>query len=301
MSVNGADPADLFARMTAPEALREGFARIRRNRSGPGGDGETPEAFARDLDGNIARLCAELRDGRYRPGPLTRYPIPKPDGRKRWLAVPSLRDRIAQGAAAEVLGAHLDGGFSDASFAYRPGRSVEHAAGRVTTWRLKGFVHVVDGDIADFFDSVPHRVVIDRLRRRVPFAVRRLVGLWLASFGQRRWFRARRGLAQGSPLSPVLANLVLDPIDHALESRRVKLVRYADDFLLMARTAEAAAAARARMEAELKAIGLSLHAGKTRLARLDDGIAFLGLTFTADTVSRETGGREAGGGEAGGA
>ncbi len=277
MARDGEDAA--FWQMTSRPALADACRRVRRNRSGAGGDGETPEAFAADLAESIGRLSRELREGSYRPGPLTRYPIAKPDGRARWLAVPSFRDRVAQSAAAGVLSAVAEPHFSPASFAYRPGRSVEHAAGMVTTWRLRGFVHVVDGDIADFFDSVRHDVVIDRLRAIAGYRTRRLVGLWLRGFGARRSVFTRRGLAQGSPLSPLLANLVLDPIDHLMDGRRVKFVRYADDFLLMARTPDAAEAARARLEHELAAIGLALHAGKTRLARLDDGVDFLGLRF----------------------
>jgi len=282
----GKTGGDLFDRLSAPEELLAGFRRLRRNRSGAGGDGETPEAFAADLDRNLLRLSGELRSGAYRPGPLSRRPIPKADGRTRWLAVPSVRDRVAQGAAAAVLGEAFDGRLAEGSFAYRPGRSVEHAAGLVTAFRLQGFVHVLDGDIADFFDGVPHAAVIACLRPHVDIRVRRLVGLWLAGFGRRRWIRAARGLAQGSPISPLLANLVLDPVDRALSGGRVRFVRYADDFLLMARSRPAAEAAGRRLVAELAALGLSLNPAKTRLTTFADGVDFLGLHFRGETVER---------------
>lgn len=271
----------VFASMTRPEALAEAFLRVKRNRGGAGGDGQTSAVFEADLKRNLAELRRTLLDQSYRPGPLRRYPVEKPTGGVRWISVPCVRCRVAQTAAATALSAAIDPFLSPASFAFRPGLSVESAAGAITTLRLQGFVHVAEGDIASFFDSVPHAVAIDMLRRFARYPFLRLVGLWLQGFS-----RNGRGLPQGSPLSPALANLVLDPIDKAITSRRVRLVRYADDFVLMARSPEAATFALARMETLLAGIGLALKAEKTRLARIDEGIRFLGLSFEGDGVMR---------------
>ena len=271
----------VFDAMTRTDALEAAFARVKRNRGGPGGDGQSATGFGERLEANLAQLRGELAAHSYRPGPLRRYPIDKPSGGVRRLGVPAIRDRIAQTAAAWALSAVIDPHLSPAACAYRPGRSVETAAGLVTTLRLQGYGHVAEGDIADFFDSVPHAAVIAALRPYAGYPFLRLAGLWLQGFS-----RSGKGLAQGSPLSPVLANLVLDPVDKAVETRRTRLVRYADDFLLMARSPEAAATALVRMEALLAAQGFTLKAGKTRLARLDDGVQFLGLTFDGAKVTR---------------
>ena len=135
------DPMALppIARIAGEPALRAGWRRVRKNRGGPGGDGQTPWQFARALDRNLARLGREIADGSYRPGPLRTGAIAKPDGGMRPLAVPSVRDRVAQAAAVSVLAPILDRAMSPASFAYRAGLSVEQAAALVTFYRLRGF------------------------------------------------------------------------------------------------------------------------------------------------------------------
>lgn len=193
-----------------------------------------------------------------------------------------MRDRVAQAATAHVFDEVFDSAMAPSSFAYRRGLSVEHAAGLVTVYRLRGFLHVVDGDIADFFDNVPHKAILQALTRAGCAKTRRLVALWLSGFGPKG-----RGLAQGSPLSPLLANLVLSPIDRAIETKKVRLVRYADDFLLMARQRAEAEKAAARMAELLHQLGLSLNSEKTRIATLTEGVQFLGLQFKGASVVRE--------------
>jgi CRISPR-associated protein Cas1 len=280
------DPApSMLARIAATPTLAAGWRRVRRNRGGPGGDGQELHQFARALDRNIARLSAELAEGRYRPGPLRACRIAKPDGGTRSLAVPTVRDRVAQSAAAIVLAPRLDARMSGASFAYRAGLSVEQAAALVTFYRLRGFAWVVDGDIADFFPSILHaplmRLVADAVDCRRTCD---LVAAWLAGFA-----RDGHGLAQGSPLSPLLSNLALSPVDRAIDGKQVRLVRYADDFLLMTRTREQAEAAAARMAALIAPLGLTLNRAKTRVASFDEGIRFLGYRFERERVGREVG------------
>lgn len=275
-------PAPLLARLAAPATLRDGWRRVRRNGGGAGGDGQEPRQFARDLERNIARLARELNDGSYRPGPLRVSRIAKPNGSTRILSVPSIRDRVVQSAAVIVLAPLLEAGMSPASFAYRPRLSVEQAAALVTVYRLRGFRWVVDGDIADFFPSILHAPLLALLAAAID--CRRtidLVALWLAGFS-----RAGRGLPQGSPLSPLLSNLALSPVDRAIDGKRVKLVRYADDFLLMSRKREEAEAAAERIAALIRPLGLELNRAKTRIAHLDEGIRFLGYWFQSDRLGR---------------
>jgi len=194
----------------------------------------------------------------------------------------SHRARIALFLAAIALVPILDAAMSPASFAYRAGLSVEQAAALVTFYRLRGFRWVVDGDIADFFPSILHAPLLALLAELVPCRRSRdLVALWLAGFS-----RACRGLPQGSPLSPLLSNLALAPVDRAIDSKRVRLVRYADDFLLMTRTREQAEAAAARMAALILPLGLKLNRAKTRVANLDEGIRFLGYRFERGRLER---------------
>jgi CRISPR-associated protein Cas1 len=274
--------ASVFASIAAEATLKAAWRRVRRNGGGPGGDGQTPWHFARGIERNIARLSRELMTDRYRPGPLRAGYVVKSDGSVRALAVPSLRDRVAQSAAVMVLAPMLDAQMSGASFAYRAGLSVEQAAALVTFYRLRGFAWVVDGDIAEFFPSILHAPLLALL----PGAIdcRRtcdLVALWLAGFSP-----AGRGLPQGSPLSPLLSNLALSPVDRAIDGKRLRLVRYADDFLLMTRTRDESEAAAAQMAALIRPLGLTLNHAKTRIAHLDEGIRFLGYRFERDRLAR---------------
>ncbi|MCZ7659377.1 MAG: reverse transcriptase domain-containing protein [Xanthobacteraceae bacterium] len=276
------DPLAVFTRICSDATLAAGWRRVRRNGGGAGGDGETPQAFARDLTGSIRRLSRELREGCYRPGPLRSWVIAKPGGGVRRLAVPPVRDRVAQSAAVIILAPLVESRMSRASFAYRAGLSVEQAAALVTFYRLRGFTWVVDGDIADFFPSILHAPLRARFVEAVDCQrTRDLIALWLAAFSP-----AGRGLAQGAPLSPLLSNLALADVDRAVDSRKVRLVRYADDFLLMTRTRPEAEAAAARLAELLRPLGLTLNAAKTRIAHLDEGIRFLGYRFERDRILR---------------
>ena len=272
----------LFDDATSRDSLEKAWRQVRRKKGGPGGDGLTVDMFAADPEERLARLSAGLRDESYRPGPLKRYPLAKPEGGRRWLAIPTVTDRVAQGAFARAISCRLDGKMADASFAYRPGRSVELAVGRVVSYRLRGFHHVVDADIRRFFDRVPHRPLVSRLadglrcRRTL-----HLIALWLQSFTP--W---HRGLAQGSPISPILANLYLAPIDDAFAGRRVKLVRYADDLLLFCRSHRGAEAAKRRLDRELLRLDLSLSHEKSNVTSFEAGFTFLGHRFDRDRIIR---------------
>ena len=146
----------LFEDASSIESLHSAWRQTRRKKGGPGGDGMSIQEFSHGLEARLTELSKTLRSGGYHPGPLTRYPIEKTDGGRRWLAIPTVTDRVAQGAFARAISEKLDGEMADASFAYRPGRSVEAAIGRVLTYKLWGFGHVVDADIKSFFLSLIH-------------------------------------------------------------------------------------------------------------------------------------------------
>ena len=268
----------IFDAITSEERLREAWLRVKRNKGVAGADHVSIAAFEGKLAANLARLRDLLRSGRYRPMRLFRVQMVKPSGGVREIGIPCVTDRVAQAAVALAFDELFDPLMSDASFAYRKNRSVEHAIGRVMTYRLWGFDWVVDGDIATYFDSVLHFNLRQQLCDLVACdRTLKLINRWLARFS-----KAGVGLAQGSPLSPFLANLYLTPIDHAIHSRRVRLIRYSDDFILMTKSQGAAEWAKLRMATLLAERGLRLSEEKTSVKRFSAGVEFLGYCFTAD-------------------
>jgi CRISPR-associated protein Cas1 len=262
----------IFARIASPRTLTLAWQRVRRNGGNAGLDGIGIEAFAAEAERRLIALSRSLFAGTYRPRRLLLVRIAKPSGGVRQLAVPTLTDRVAQVAAAMVLDRMLDPSFSDASFAYRRDRSVGHALGRVLTHRLWGYRWAFDTDIATFFDSIPQgRLLADLAARIASPKTLDLVRLWVAQAPNRGL-----GVPQGGPISPLLSNLYLDPVDRAIDSRRIRLVRYADNILLLATEKETARRAGERLAGLLAARGLALNPAKTRLVAVDHAFEFLG-------------------------
>lgn len=261
----------------AEKALHIAWQKVRANGGGPGGDGVTIKVFASDLDRHIAGLAKGLATGRYRPGPLRRFRIPKSLGGYRELAVPPIVDRVAQTAVMLALVPLLDARMADESFAYRPGRSVDQALTRARKFLAEGFIWIVDADIERFFDSVPHSTLIQELAIWLDDPrLLALIGIWL-----RAWAKGARGLPQGAPLSPLLANLYLHPFDRMLAAARIAAVRYADDFVLLCPSRETAERARRIAGGALKSRGLRLNLEKTRIVHASKGVTFLGQTLGA--------------------
>lgn len=270
----------LFDRVAETTALAVAFTRVKANAGVPGGDGVSIADFERRLAREIPALVEELILGTYVPRRARGARIPKDGGGFRDLTIPAVRDRVVQSAAAALLMDGLDPEWEDSSFGYRRGRSVEMAVRMVDKHRRDGLRWVVDADIRSYFDSVPHDRLIRRLQDHVddgPFVD--LISLWLEAYGE-----AGRGLPQGSPVSPVLANLYLDVLDEAIEDRKTKIVRYADDFVILTLDAAAAEAARDKAARLLQREGLELHPDKTRIVPFDRGFRFLGRLFVRSIV-----------------
>lgn len=255
-----------------PGMLHKAWRRVRSNNGQPGGDRVTIAQFGMRLACEIEHLRRSMLDGSYRPRKLARYEQPKPSGGLRRLAIPSVRDRVAQTAALMALVPAIDAHMSQASWAYRPARGVDGALSAARAAAHSGRMWVVDGDIECFFDRVCHRRLMQDLSYWIDDErILRVCALWLGGFSS-----GARGIAQGSPISPFFANLYLHPIDRLVNAAGFEMVRYADDFLVMTRNSVEARRALELVSGLLSARGLSLNGGKTRIACVDAPVMFLG-------------------------
>ena len=264
--------------------LRDAWPRVEENGGCAGVDGVRLDRFAENLEKHLARLFDSVKDGSYRALPLLEIIVEKSpgSGTTRRLLVPPVGDRVLQTAAAHSLSHSFEEEFLESSFAYRPGRGVDRAIARICQWRDRGYGHVLDADIAGFFDQVDHSELLAMLAAQRPSAkMMDLLRQWVqATFWDGRKVRnLHQGIAQGSPLSPLLANFFLDSFDVELEKRGNRLVRYADDFVILCQTAESAESALQATAALLERQKLKLNLGKTRITSFDDGFHFLGAYF----------------------
>jgi CRISPR-associated protein Cas1 len=276
--------AFLFDRLCAIEQLELGWARVRERSQMPGSDGIGLDAFAADVDHRLTLLAMDLRGGRYRPVPARFFLVPKRHGGgERQLGVLAVADRIVQSALALLIGPLLEAEFEDSSHAYRPGRSVLSAARQISALYRDGWSHVVEADVRAYFDSVPHAALHTLLERYFPDPrLLRLFDQWmkLSAFDG-------RGLVQGAPISPLLANLYLDRIDEAIAAHGARIVRFADDFVILARTREKAERLLHFVGEELAGLGLDLNPDKSGITDFDHGFAFLGKRFLKSFVMED--------------
>lgn len=240
---------------------------VRRGGPAAGVDGVTLDEFEGRAGDELARLADELYDRRFNPSPARVVVVPKETGGKRRLSIPVIRDRVVLQAMRLLLEPALERSFAPASFAYRPGTGVHAAMERLLGLLRAGRVWVLESDVQDFFDSLSHRRLFELLAgliadRELLALVRKCVEV--GASGGRFWFRSQRGIAQGSSLSPLLANLSLDPFDHRL-SCRFALIRYADDLLAPCASRREAEQARAAVVSELGRLGLRINRAKTRI------------------------------------
>ena len=277
----------LSDKVYADATLRAAFARVKANRGAPGVDHVTVAMFETRLDANLAALSAALRDGTYRPQPIRRHWIPKGPRARRPLGIPTVRDRVVQTALRLVLEPIFDVTFAPHSYGFRPQRSAKHALRRVVTLLRAGYRYVVDADLQAYFDSIPHAPLRAQVQSKV--SDRRVLALIDAFLhqpifeGLSQW-TVDTGTPQGAVISPLLANLYLDPLDHAMADAGVEMVRYADDFVILCRTADEAARALALVDRWTKDAGLTLHPAKTQLVDMQQpgGFDFLGYHFERD-------------------
>jgi RNA-directed DNA polymerase len=294
----GAREADLAPRLWSKDNLRRAWRKVKANGGGPGADGESLREFERNLQANLDELQAALRSGAYSPQPVRRVVVPKPSGGSRRLAILTVRDRIAQRVVYDALAPMYEDKFLDCSFGFREGRSTRDAVAAVLRWRDRGQRWVVDGDIKDCFENLDHRTLVSLVSRDVhDRRIVQLIEAWLRAqvFNDLSGRDPAAGTFQGGVISPLLANVYLHEFDAAMTRAGLSLVRYADDWVILApkkSDAEAAMEAAARALERLK---LALNPYKTRVAHFNQGFVFVGTFFIRNehfllspNVKRET-------------
>lgn len=285
MGVKGGKWFSLIDKVIALRTLRAAWERVRANRGASGADHVTTEMFERGLEANLDRLAQEVREGSYRPQPVRRVWIDKPGSReKRPLGIPTVRDRVLQTAMRLVLEPIFERDFATHSYGFRPERSCKDALRRVDNLLKQGYTWVVDADLKGYFDSIPREPLMERVRSRV--ADGRVLGLIEAYLNQEVMeglaiWTPEGGTPQGAVISPLLANLYLDPLDHLMEQTGFEMVRYADDFVILCKSREEAQSALERVGEWTAPAGLVLHPEKTRLVDVTQrgGFDFLGYHF----------------------
>ena len=237
------DGADLLEKVLDRDNLNRAFKKVKANKGAPGIDGMTVEDAPEWLKEHKGELLESIRNGKYKPSPVRRKEIPKPDGGVRKLGIPTVIDRIIQQAIAQVLIPIYEPKFSDGSYGYRPNRSAQDAIRKVRDYAEEGYRYAVSLDLSKYFDTLNHELLMNMLRETIHD--KRLIDLikkYLKSGVMENGvvMKTEEGSPQGGNLSPLLANIYLDRFDKEFEGRGVKVIRYADDIVLLAKSQRAA-------------------------------------------------------------
>lgn len=272
------------------ENLNKAWKRVRANKGAAGIDGMTVTAFSDFARQHLPRLMDQIREGRYAPAPVKRVWIPKPDGSERPLGIPTVLDRVIQQAIAQVLGPLFEVDFSDSSYGFRYGRDAHAAVRRISEAAEEGYRWGVDCDLKSYFDTVNHDRMVFQISQRVKDKkVLRLIGKYLRAGVRHRdgsTERTTEGIPQGGPLSPLLANIMLDPLDRKIEAMGHPFARYADDFLIVTRTKAEALVAMAEVREYVEGhLKLLVNQDKSKVAPLKD-CDFLGFNVRGKQVKR---------------
>lgn len=272
----------LYSRMLDIKALYRGFKKVWKAKGASGIDGQSLSDYAEDLDNNLKQLQHELQTKQYKPQPVKRVEIPKDDGGVRLLGIPAVRDRIVQQTLLDILQPIFDPDFHPSSYGYRPKRSCHDAISKATLFiRQYDRRWVVNMDLSKCFDRLDHKLIIEGVKRRVTDgSILKLLRQFLSSgvMVGKHWEASEVGSPQGGVISPLLANIYLDAFDQTMKARKHRIVRYADDILILCSSPAAAEnalkSATQILEQDLK---LTVNREKTHIAHSDGGVKFLGV------------------------
>ena len=277
----------LIDKIYRPQTLAAAWQRVKRNRGAAGIDGQSIERFASREAAYLSELAQALQGETYRAQAVRRVDIPKGQGKSRPLGIPTIKDRIVQMATKMVIEPIFEREFEPMSYGFRPGRGCKDALREVDQWLQAGYTHVVDADLKSYFDTIPRQRLMKRVAEHISDGrVLALLEQWLQQDivkDLERW-TPTAGTPQGAVISPLLANIYLHPLDATMRERGYHMVRYADDFVILCRSAEEAQQALEAVRAWTEAHALTLHPDKTHIGdcrQVGEGFEFLGYRFEA--------------------
>jgi RNA-directed DNA polymerase len=282
--VKGSKWYSLIDKVCSTGNLRMAFNKTKANKGAAGVDHVTIEMYERRLEENLENLNNGLREGIYQPSAIRRTMIPKPGKREmRPLGIPTVKDRIVQGALRNVMEPIFERDFAEHSYGFRPGRGCKDALRRVDALLKAGYLYVVDADLKSYFDTIPHDKLVQRIEEKI--ADKRILELVRGILSQRvlddmKDWKPASGTPQGAVISPLLSNIYLDQLDHLMEQQGYEMVRYADDLVILCKSCEKAQTALSLLQEWTTKAGLTLHPEKTRIVNaVTDGFDFLGYRF----------------------
>lgn len=276
------DTNNLLDTILSRENMFKSLDKVMSNKGSSGIDGMSTSELPKHLKENWIEIKTKIQTGKYKPSAVRKVEIPKDDGSKRMLGIPTVTDRLIQQAISQILVELYDGEFSDSSFGFRPGRSTHQAVRRAKSYIETGYEYIIDLDIEKFFDRVNHDYLMSLLFKRISdkrllLLIRRYLQSGIMENGL--MIIRDEGMPQGSPLSPVLSNILLDELDKELESRGHKFVRYADDCTIYARTQRAGERIMQSISRFIEnRLKLRLNASKSGVKRPDE-VKVLGFSF----------------------
>jgi RNA-directed DNA polymerase len=278
--VKGGKWFSLIDKVWSEKVLKTAWQRVKTNAGSYGVDGITVHQFETRLADELHRLSEQLRLGCYQPLPVRRKWIPKPGRReKRPLGIPAVRDRVVQTALRMVMEPILDRLFAEHSYGFRPEHGCKDALREVDRLLKAGYVWIVDVDLKSYFDTIPHGPLMALVEEQIADGrILALLQLYLKAKimdGLTQW-TPDEGTPQGAVISPLLANLYLNPLDHLMATGGFQMIRYADDFVVLCRSREEAETALVKIRQWTEAAGLTLHPTKTRITTYAEGFDFLG-------------------------
>lgn len=285
-SRNGQSPFPPWASAFSIEALRRAWLSVRGNKGAAGADGKTIAQFEQNSERQLDELRHECLNLTYRPHRVTQILVPKASGDWRPLSLWVVRDRIVQRAAYNYLEPVFESRFLPSSYGFRPGRTTKDAALAVQQARQTGAQWVLDADIKDCFGQMNSGRLLQQLQRwQVPQPLGELIRRWLQARVWNAWMgNGKAGTSQGGAISPLLCNVYLHPFDETMQKRHWRLIRYADDLLILGRDQNAVQQAQQAAVSSLQKLDLELNPRKTRITHFKEGFQFVGWFFIRDEM-----------------